>query len=150
MNKIIITIAFVLALTAQCNTISAQKMQDRQAKREALAERQAKFIAKEMQMDATTSSKFMATYLQYQKETWALGPKRPPQKKKEMTEEATEAAIKANFAHSRKILDIREKYYGEYRKFLSPKQIMRVYRLEKKMMDKLSMSKKGKKPSKKG
>lgn len=149
MNKIIITIAFVLAITAQCNTASAQKTQDRQAKREALAERQARFIAKEIKMDATTSSKFLATYLQCQKEVWSLGPKRPQQKKKELTEEATEAAIKANFAHSHKILDIREKYYSEYRKFLSPKQIMRVYRLEKKMMDKLSTPKKGKKPSKK-
>ena len=29
------------------------------------------------------------------------------------------------------ILDIREKYYNEFRKILSPKQIMKIYQLEK-------------------
>lgn len=42
-----------------------------------------------------------------------------------------EKAIKDRFAQSRKILDIREKYYNEFRKILSPKQIMKIYQLEK-------------------
>ena len=31
------------------------------------------------------------------------------------------------FAQGRKMLDIREKYYDEFRKFLSPKQVQKVY-----------------------
>ena len=42
-----------------------------------------------------------------------------------------EQAIKARFAQSRKILDVREKYYNEFRKILSPKQIMKIYQTEK-------------------
>ena len=37
---------------------------------------------------------------------------------------------------SRKILDIREEYYNEFRKFLSPKQIQKIYNMEKHNGDK--------------
>ena len=42
-----------------------------------------------------------------------------------------EQQIEARFAQSRKILDIRERYYKEFRKMLSPKQIMKIYQTEK-------------------
>ncbi|MBR5689906.1 MAG: hypothetical protein IKX17_05620, partial [Prevotella sp.] len=56
--------------------------------------------------------------------------------------------------HSQKILSIRENYYKKYHKFLSPKQIQRVYELEKKGMDRLRQGmkrgKQGMKPGKQG
>ena len=54
-----------------------------------------------------------------------------------MTDAEVEKNIKERFAHSRKLLDIREKYYDVYRSFLSPKQIQRVYELEKQVMKRL-------------
>lgn len=54
------------------------------------------------------------------------------------TEAESEQAIKARFEHSRKILDIRQKYYEEYSKFLTQKQIKRVYELERRMMGRLA------------
>ena len=42
-----------------------------------------------------------------------------------------EKQIKDQFAQSRKILVVREKYYNEFRKILSPKQIMKIYQTEK-------------------
>ena len=38
------------------------------------------------------------------------------------------------FAMARAILDLREKYYNKYKRFLSPEQIDRVYRTEKRLM----------------
>lgn len=38
------------------------------------------------------------------------------------------------FAMARAILDLREKYYKKYKRFLSPEQIDRVYRTEKRLM----------------
>ena len=35
------------------------------------------------------------------------------------------------------MLDIREKYYNEFRKFLSPKQIQKMYNMEKRIGDKM-------------
>lgn len=52
------------------------------------------------------------------------------------TDAEVEQAIKARFAQSRKILDVREKYYNEFRKFLSPKQIQKMYNMEKHNGDK--------------
>ena len=54
-----------------------------------------------------------------------------------LTDAEVEQVIKARFAQSRKMLDIREKYYNEFRKFLSPKQIQKMYNMEKRIGDKM-------------
>ena len=83
------------------------------------------------------------TFCQFQRDIWALGP-RPKQPHSQMTDEETEQALKNRFAHSQKILDLRQKYYGIYSEFLTQKQIRRVYELERQMMDRLSKHGKGK------
>lgn len=42
---------------------------------------------------------------------------------------------------SEKILDIRQKYYKEYSKFMTQKQIQRVYEIEKNMMKRFAKRK---------
>ena len=61
-----------------------------------------------------------------------------PQPKSVLTDVEMEQQIKGRFAHSRKILDVREKYYDEFRKILSPKQIMKIYRTEQNNANKLN------------
>ena len=124
-------------------------------------------IAKELALDDATSQKFVETFCEYQKEVWALSPraKRPEMKdgkkpemkdwkKAEKTDAEVEKAIQERFEHSQKILTIRENYYKKYRKFLSPKQVQRVYELEKKGMNRLRQGMKrgkmGMKPGKQG
>ena len=53
-------------------------------------------------------------------------------------DEETEQVLKARFAHSQKILDLRQKYYGIYSEFLTQQQIRRVYELERQIMERLS------------
>jgi hypothetical protein len=53
-------------------------------------------------------------------------------KKELQTDAEVEKMIKKRFAQSRKMLDIREKYYDKFRKFLSPKQIQKVYEMDMK------------------
>jgi len=43
------------------------------------------------------------------------------------TDDEVDKMMRDRFKQSRKILDIREKYYDEFRKFLSPKQVQKVY-----------------------
>ena len=142
MKGIIRLLFWVVALTTFCGTVSAQTGKQRLT-REQLAEVQAKHIAKEMAMDDATSQRFIDTFCQFQRDIWALGP-RPKQPHSQMTDEETEQALKDRFAHSQKILDLRQKYYGIYSEFLTQKQIRRVYELERQMMDRLS--KRGKRP----
>lgn len=137
MKNIVRFLFLVISLTAFYTTVSAQTTSRQRLTREQLAEVQAKHIAKEMEMDDETSQRFIDTFCGFQREIWALG-QRPKQPHSEMTEEETGQALKARFAHSRKILDLRQKYYVIYSGFLTQKQIQRVYDLERQMMEHLS------------
>ena len=125
-----------IALTAFSGAVSAQSSKQRLT-REQLAEVQAKHIAKEMAMDEATSQRFIETFCQFQRDIWALGP-RSKKPHSQMSDEETEQVLKECFGHSQKILDLRRKYYAIYSKFLTQKQIRRVYELERQMMERLS------------
>lgn len=136
MKNIIKLLLPIVLLTIFSGTITAQNNRQRLT-REQLAEVQAEHIAKEMAMDEDTGKRFIDTFCQFQREIWALGP-RPKRTHPSMTDEETEEVLKERFAHSQKILDLRQKYYAIYSEFLTQKQIRRVYELERQMMERLS------------
>ena len=106
--------------------------------REQLAETQAKHIAHQLALDDATTQKYVATYCAYQKEVWALGPRVKRHSAANATEAEAAQANKARMEQSQKILDLREKYYEEYSKFLTQKQIERAYQLEQQVMRRLA------------
>ena len=124
---------YTIAVQAQDNQSNKQRMS-----REQLAEKQGKYIAHELAFDEQTTQKFLATWLDYQKEVWALGPRLKKHNKDSQTDAEAEQAIKQRMERSQKILDLREKYYKKYSAFLTQKQIERVYELEHKAMQRLS------------
>jgi hypothetical protein len=131
-NLLKINLLAVLVLFL-CTMATAQDKQQRMS-REQLAEKQAKHIAHELALDETTTRQFVETYCAYQQEMWALGPRHNA---KAENEEEAEQAIKERFERSQQLLDLREKYYEEYSKFLTQKQIQRVYELERQAMNRL-------------
>ena len=139
MKKMLSMMVMTIALLAVSVNLSAQDNQSKKQRmsREQLAEAQAKHIAHDLALDDATAQKLVKTFCDYQKEVWALGPKAVKGKKADMTDAEAEQAIKARMERSKKILDLREKYYKEYSKFLSPKQIQRVYDLENQTMKRL-------------
>lgn len=136
MKNIIRIFMLTVAMVTFSVSTYAQKSDRQRMTREQLAEAQANFIADEMAMDDTTAEQFIKTFCQFQKEIWALGP-RPKRDSSSCSNTETEQALKERFAHSQKILDLRKKYYVEYSKFLTQKQIERVYQLERGMMNRL-------------
>ena len=135
MKKILGILMMVVAMMTVSTSVFAQAPNQKQRlSREQLAEKQAQYIAHDLGLDDKTSSKFIDTYTQFQKEVWALGP-RPHHKKGEVkTDAQTEQEIKQRFEMSEKILNIRQKYYKKYSQFLTQQQIQRVYELERQMM----------------
>ena len=123
-----------LMVFAFCTIGMAQNEKQRMS-REQLAEKQAKHIAQELSFDEATTQRFIETYCACQQEVWALGPR---QKAEPATDEEAEQAIKERFERSQAVLDLREKYYEEYSKYLTQKQIFRVYELEHQAMDRLN------------
>jgi len=138
--KKMLSFALCTIMMAVCSTaVQAQTEQSKEQRisREELAEKQARHIAHDLALDEATTVKYIATYKACQQEVWALGP-RVKRQQGNATEAEAEQANKARFEQSEKILKIREKYYKEYSKFLTQKQIERVYELERKSMNRLA------------
>jgi len=132
-NVLKINLMTALMLTF-CIMATAQDRQQR-ISREQLAEKQAKHIANELTFDEAVTQQFVKTYCAYQQELWALGPNH---KEEPANDAEAEQAIKERFERSQQILDLREKYYKEYSKFLTQSQIQKVYKLERQTMNRLN------------
>ena len=137
MNKMISMMVVAIAMLFSSINMSAQSNNQQRLSREELAEKQARHIAHELALDDATTQKYVATYCAYQKEVWALGPRVKRHSSANATEAEAEQANKARMEQSQKILDLREKYYKEYSKFLTQKQIERAYELEQQVMRRL-------------
>lgn len=110
-----------------------------------------------LQLDDKGAAKFTDVYGRYKKEMMAVSregrPERKPQtqnqqkkgdvkkntqprrERPQLTDADIEKRILDNFARSRKILDIRERYYKEFRTFLTPRQIEKIYSMERESMN---------------
>lgn len=131
-------------------TISAQNNQRQRLTREELADKQARHIAQTMAFDEATTKQFVETYTACQKEIWALGTRMKGARKQANAQQQTEVEAKQDiarqFERSEKLLQIRQKYYAEYSKFLTQNQIKRVYVLERRMMKRLANHRPARKP----
>lgn len=134
MQKLIRTFVIALMMTVACAASFAQSTPaQKRIPREQLAELQAKHIAHELAFTDDVTEKFVKTFCNYQQEIWALRQRLQPTKanKPRMSEQDSEARIKQRFERSEKILEIRQKYYREYSKFLTQAQIEQVYKQER-------------------
>lgn len=128
MKQLLRIILIAIMLVASGTAVMAQADSGQRLSREELAARQAQYIARELALDEPTTNKYVETYCQYQREVWALGPR------KGLTTEQ-------RFDRSQKILDLRKKYYHIYSGFLSEQQIDKAYRLEKRLLDRMGKGK---------
>ncbi len=118
-------LVYLLVCLAMTVSATAQTPQQRMS-REQLAETQAKYIARELAFDDNLSSQFVTTYCECQKEVWALGPR-----------SGKDCSMQERFDRSQNLLDLRQKYYRLYSRFLTDRQIENVYKLERRMMHRM-------------
>lgn len=139
-------------------TLSAQEKENKGRKQrptpEQMIQMQTNQMVKTLMLDNATAAKFVPVYENYLKELRECRMmNRTPWGKREegnskgnagtksmgkpmMTDAQIEKYIQEQFAQSRKMLDIREKYYNEFRKILTPQQIMKIYQTERGNADK--------------
>lgn len=134
----VLALAMIMAFALNANAQQTNNAQtDRQRMtREQLAEVQARHIAKVVGLDEAMTQKYVETYSDCQKEIWALGPR-----------VKRGADMEQRFERNRKVIDIREKYYKKYKKFLTPEQIQKAYDEERRVMAHMKRGKKGSKKS---
>lgn len=129
-----------IIMIASCGTAMAQpdgQGRKQRMNREQFAEKQARHIAQTLAFNDEITKKFVETYCDYQKELWALGTC-PKHVQGNSPEKEAEKNLKERFAMSEKLLKIRQKYYEKYSKFLTQKQIERVYEMERQMMSRFA------------
>ena len=116
---------------------------------EQMVDMQSNKIIGELGLDDKTAAKFKDVYRKYMTEINDLRKKNMPKRDGVKLEDRkpsvmpTDAEVdkmmRERFATSRKMLDIREKYYDEFRKFLAPKQVKKIF--DKNPMDKAKFHK---------
>ncbi len=133
------TLLTVTTIRAQGTSQSERPAPQQQPKTpEQLAAMRARHITSELAFDEETARRFTETYCQYNKELRDLQSERPRVKGDDgQTEEAIRQSILAQFDLGRKMLDLREECYTEYSRFLTQRQIRRVYELEREVNQRL-------------
>ena len=103
---------------------------------EQMVDMQAGKSVSDLGLDDKTAAKFTDVYRKYmmemdkvRKEYMPERPKVKPEggKPHMPTDAEVDKMMRDRFKQSRKMVDIREKYYDQFRKFLSPKQVQKVY-----------------------
>ncbi len=157
----------VVALMMGTQVMNAQndKSKDRKEHKrpsmEQISEMQSRRIVDDLGLDDKTAAKFSDVYKKYMKEMNDLRLKNMPKKSdmkkgepnkpKSFTDAEVDKMMRNRFTQARKMLDIREKYYNEFRKFLSAKQVQKVFdkgmdnqgRFRKEMNRRSDMNKEG-------
>lgn len=127
----------MLALASCCTGAFAQSKQTTEEKTPLTKEQRISLHVdrqvKALMLDDATAVKFKPLYEKYLSELSALHAEREsvkntatsPQTK---TDAEVLSSLKDQFAKERKALDIREKYFAEFGKVLSPKQVEKIFR----------------------
>lgn len=133
MKRVSRFILWAALMVAGVGAATAQNNPKQRLSREEQADKQAHRIADALALDDATAKRFVETYAECRKEMRALAPDRGKEQRREadMTDEAVGERLKAGFKRQQQLLDLRQKYYQEYSKFLTQKQIKRVYELER-------------------
>lgn len=140
--KRILLMALVVLFTAGTMTAQAPKGKKGDAARteqkhpdgKAHAMEQAKAYVTEFGLNEQQAKQFTETYHAYNKKLHAIHQlyrHERPAEGTTLTDEQVEKRIQDNFAQSRAILDVREQYYKEFRKILTPSQINKIFEDEK-------------------
>ena len=125
---LIVTIALMLTLS----TLSAQQPSGQSGKER--IEQQVRQYTTAFSLNEAQAQQFGTLYKEYNKKMHAihnLYRHERPAEGVTLTDEQVEKRILDNFEQSRAILDVREQYYMEFRKILTPTQINRIFEDEK-------------------
>ncbi len=143
-NQNITTMKKILTLCAALLALStASFAQDAKKRPEFTPEQRAQFraekMANQLMLSDADAAQFVPIYKTYILDRKAVAEKfkfegKCAEKKSALvSNEDVDARVKNDFARKRAMLDLREDYYGKFTTVLSPKQVCKVYELEKEM-----------------
>ena len=133
------SIIFIAALMIQLTAMAGSRFNhdtDQADKKkmtpEQRQEQRIQFVVKMLELDDATAAKFTPVYKEYLKEKAALyknGMQRQAPKGN-LSEEDADKYVKERLALSRKLLDVREKYYTKFGKIIPATKVKKIYDME--------------------
>ena len=144
MKNISFILLFVLSLVPGYR-INAQTQNRFPLLRERIAQAKLREIKLSLNLDESTFERFSPVYLKYEKEISGVDFRKLARLTNvdadSLTTEEADLMIVNQMESARKLIDIREKYYREFRIVITPQQIIKVYQTEaeirKKVMQEL-------------
>jgi len=124
----------MMALMLTLGTVSAQQPNPKGQNGKERIEQQVRQYTAAFSLNEEQAQQFGALYKEYNKKMRAIHDlyyQPRPAEAVTLTDEQIEQRILDNFAQSRAILDVREQYYHQFRKILTPTQINRIFEDEK-------------------
>ena len=124
----------MMALMLTLGTVSAQQPNAKGQNGKERIEQQVRQYTAAFSLNDAQAQQFATLYKAYNKQMRAIHDQyrhERPAAGTTLTDEQIEQRILDNFAQSRAILDVREQYYKEFRKILTPTQINRIFEDEK-------------------
>lgn len=118
MKPWVILVLIFLGISAYAQSSQRQKMIHMAAVR----------IAETIQVQESEKDAFISLYQNYKKESAVI--MSAVQQQSGDAEKDTEAKILSDFEKSAKLLELRKRYYHEFRRILSPSQIQKMYDAE--------------------
>lgn len=128
-----------------------EKKGDRKAQRET---RVAAILTEQLALTEAEQKAFLPVYKQYKTEAMELRKASKAAKKKgkimsELNDQELEQVIQASFDDKQKMLDLKRKYHGEFKKVISMKKVAKLYHVEKRIGKKVRGNGKGKRGGRK-
>lgn len=98
---------------------------------------QARKIASNLQLPADVADRFVTDYAACQEEIWKLNKtyEHKTSDKQVTTDSDAEKVLKARFEKRRKFNQVQEKYYKRYSGYLTQRQVLALYKAERKLME---------------
>jgi Spy/CpxP family protein refolding chaperone len=140
MKNILATLLFVLTLVVSLN-VQSQNADRFPMLRERIIQAKLREIKLTLNLDQATFEQFRPIYLKYEREVSGvdfrkLGRLMKVESDSLSTEEADQLIVN-QLESARKLINIREKYYKEFRTVITPQQIIKLYQTEAELRKKV-------------
>ena len=122
-----LTMCFGMAVAQQHDHGKGNKQKDFNPEKH--IEMQATRMAQHMALDDAASAKFIKTYKEFQQERMSAFGHKKGERQMPKSDAEIKKQMEERFAMQHKMLDINEKYYKEFSKFLNPKQVARIFNM---------------------
>lgn len=143
MKKAILMIAAIMiqmAAMAEGHSHGCNMPEKKKMTVEERLEEHTKFVIKMLELNDATAAKFKPVYKEYLKEKRALrsaGISKRKEQKDQLTEAEAAKIVKERLQLSRKLLDVREKYYNKFGKIITAVQVKKIYDMEQNLDTKM-------------